>query len=331
MQSIPAHDPRLAWHGAVDLEHGAGWTQPWRLPFAERGLFHQDLRAVAACATGVRIAVLTETTAIGLEVVDPSSDARPIALLRDGVHIADRRMDAQGHVHFTGQPDGRHRYELWLPQNTPIRVAALMVDAGATVEVAPVIGKRWITYGSSISQCNAADSPARTWPARVAQTQGVHLTCLGYSGQCHLDPLVARIIGRLPADAISLKVGINIQGGSTLGIRTYQSNLIAFVRLVREAHPDIPLAIISPIFAAVRETMLNKVDLNLTIMREQVAQAVDILRAHGDANLHLLNGHDLLSPDDRDRLPDFLHPDTQGYGLMAERFAAKLGGVLFGA
>lgn len=330
MLTIPAADPRLSWHGAIDLEHGPGWIQPWRLPVAERGLFHRDLVMRAGCATGVRLAVITESSAIGIDLVAPAEDSRPVALLRDDVHVADAPVLPDGRVRFPDQPPGQHRYELWLPQNVPVRVAALVVDDAAEVAPAPIIGPRWITYGSSISQCNAADSPARTWPARVAHAVGAHLTCLGFGGQCHLDPLVARVIAKQPADVISLKVGINIYGQSSLGPRTFQSNLIAFVRLIREAHPTIPLAMISPIFSHDRETVLNKVDLNLQLMREHVAEAVTILRNHGDANLHHLSGLELLGPDDHARLPDFLHPDTAGYGLMAERFVAKMGSALFG-
>ena len=35
---------------------------------------------------------------------------------------------------------------------------------------------------------------------RGARTHNLDLTCLGYGGQCHLDPIVASMIRDLPAD-----------------------------------------------------------------------------------------------------------------------------------
>jgi len=256
--------------------------------------------------------------------------ARPISLVRHGEHVADQGIPPDGVVIFPDQPAGSHRYEVWLPQNAPAKIIGVLVDDPQAVTAPVALRRRWITYGSSITHCKEASAPALTWPARVALRHQVDHTCLGYGGQCHLDPLVARVIGSQPADAISFKVGINIQGNGSLNLRTFRPSLIAFVRLIREAHPDVPLAVISPIFAPVRENALNHVDLNLTIMREHNAAACDILQAHGDTHLRYLDSHALLGPEDRDRLPDFLHPDTVGYGMMAERFSTHLGEFLFG-
>jgi lysophospholipase L1-like esterase len=330
MQRIPASDPRLSWPGAVELEQGDGWVRPWRLPLAEQPLFHPDLVRVAGAPSGVRLAFITDAATVVLRIAQPDAGARPLAVMADGQHLGDLAIPPDGRVAIAA-PGGRRRYEIWLPQNAPFRLAAVEIDEGAQLESAPRRGLRWITYGSSISHCNEPASPVLTWPARVALGRGLDLTSLGLSGQCHLDPLVARVIGRLGADAISIKAGVNIWGNGSLNLRTYRWNLIAFVRLVREAHPTVPLALISPIFAPLRETTENKAGMTHGLMRREMAEAVATLRAGGDANLHHLDGLELLGPADVDRLPDQVHPDTAGYGLMAERFLAKLGPVLFPA
>ena len=190
--------------------------------------------------------------------------------------------------------------------------------------------RAWLHDGSSISQCGEADLPTHTWPGRVARMHGVDLTSWGFGGQCHLDPLVARVMDAQRTDAISIKVGINIYGQASLGPRTFRSNAIAFVRLLREAHPTVPLAVISPIFSPVREATLNRAGLTLQMMRTDLASAVEALRTHGDQQVHYLDGLDLFGSADRECLPDFLHPDTEGYRRIAERFSARLGGILFG-
>jgi len=272
---------------------------------------------------------MADTKVIGLRLLAHDGEARPISLVRDGEHVADQEISADGVAIFPDQPSGTLRYELWLPQNVPAKIMGVLVDDLDAVTAAVPLPRRWITYGSSITHGKQASAPALTWPALVALKHHVDLTCLGFGGQCHLDPLVARVIGSQPADAISIKVGINIQGNGSLNVRTFRPNVIAFARLIREVHPDVPLALISPIYTPVRKTLLNRADLNLTIMRDHIATACDILQAHGDTQIRYLDGLALLGSEDRDRLPDFLHPDTVGYGLMAERFSAQLGDFLF--
>jgi lysophospholipase L1-like esterase len=53
-------------------------------------------------------------------------------------------------------------------------------------------------------------------------------------------------------------------------------------------------------------------------MREQVVMAVEKLRASGDENIHYIDGLNILSSDSEHLLPDDLHPDNEGYGVMAK-------------
>jgi hypothetical protein len=55
----------------------------------------------------------------------------------------------------------------------------------------------------------------------VTRARGWDLTCLGYGGQRHLDPLIACTIRDRYADLISMCVGINIYGQGSLNVRTF--------------------------------------------------------------------------------------------------------------
>jgi lysophospholipase L1-like esterase len=329
VKTITPDDPALAWRGAVSLEHGPGWIQPWRIPYEERELFPQDLTARAILAAGVRVVLVTDSRTFSARLVDPEAHARPCALVCDGREWGSTSPAADGSCGFKDLPAGEKTLELWMPQNARVRLAGIEIDDGASARRAPEPTVRWLTYGSSITHGNEPASPTGNWPARVALTAGVNLTSLGYAGQCHLDHLIAQSMARLPADAISLKIGINIYGRATWSPRTFRPGIIAFVRILRERHPTCPIALVSPIFSPVRETMENKVGFTLQAMRGEVAEAAELLRAHGDRNLHHLDGLALLGPADLARLPDFLHPDAQGHALMAERFLEKLGPVFF--
>jgi hypothetical protein len=115
---------------------------------------------------------------------------------------------------FTGLPSGQKRVELWLPHVGHCKVVSLAipctVQASRFVDTRP----RWTTYGSSITHCGEAYSPARTWPATCARLADLNLYCLGFGGNCNLDPMVARAIRDHPADAINLKLGINMMARS---------------------------------------------------------------------------------------------------------------------
>jgi len=82
--------------------------------------------------------------------------------------------------------------------------------------------------------------------------------------------------------------------------------------------------VISPIISPSRETLPNPAEMTLEDVRDAVTGAVTTLRRHGDARLHLVDGPSVLGPDDAHLLPDGLHPNADGYRLMAERLAPRL-------
>ena len=141
--------------------------------------------------------------------------------------------------------------------------------------------------------------------------------------------MIARMMRELPADFLSMKVGINIYGSDSLSPRTFQAAIIGFVHIVREKHPDTPFVVISPIFSPPRETTLNAVGFTLADMREEVAEAVQVMKSRGDCNLHYVNGLELFGADLAHLLPDDLHPDAEGYKIMGKNFAQKVGSKYF--
>jgi lysophospholipase L1-like esterase len=329
--SLRPDDPRLAWHGAVSLRRTTEWVQPWRLPYDDRALFPPDvLLERAAMPAGVRLAFRSDTTRVAGAIV-PHPDATAIDLCRDGALVASVALAGRAEFAFAGLPPGDKSLELWLPQFGEFRLRALELDDGATLAPFADSRPRWITYGSSITQCRTAASPALTWPAIVARERGLGLTCLGFGGQCHLDPMVARLIRDLPADFLSICVGINVYGGASLGPRAFRPAVIGAISIIRERHPDTPFAVLSPISSPPREEMPNQVGFTLRAMREEVAAAVEALRARGDRHLHYINGLDIFGPDLAHLLPDDLHPNAAGYEVLGRNFLAKVVAPLFPA
>ncbi|HWL54329.1 MAG TPA: SGNH/GDSL hydrolase family protein [Chthoniobacteraceae bacterium] len=328
MTLISHNDSRLAWLGAITVETTEDFSRAWRIPFHKKGLFEETLVLRAGMPAGVRLAFQSNTRALAVNLV-PLEGNTKLDLMVDGRVLDTATLDGRDRVEWNDLPEGEKRIELWLPQRGQFDLRSLEIDDGATFATVTDERLRWITYGSSITHCGEAASPSQTWPAIVAQAYDLYHFNLGYGGQCHLDPGIARMIRDLPADFISICAGINIQGSGSLNARTFPSNLIGFVEILREKHPTTPLVIISPIYSFKRETEPNVIGWNLCNYRKSVKESVERLRAHGDHAIHYIDGLELYDESLGHLMPDNLHPNADGYRALGKRFIEQVGPVLF--
>ena len=254
-------------------------------------------------------------------VVAPWPEPRAFDLCIGDKIIATCDLPARAtRVAFAGLPAGRKRLTLWMAPNGHVVVKRLEIDGRA--EYARVIDHRpvWVTYGSSITQCSGARSAARTWAAQVARAAKLNLVNPGMSGECVVDAMVARTIRDIPADCISLELGPNVYGYNALNERSFRAAILAFVRIIREKHPRIPIVLMSAIYYPVGETKKNKAGFTMRRMREEVRAAAEIFRARGDRNVHYVSGLEVLDARQAGRLPDKCHPDQRGYDIITRNF-----------
>jgi hypothetical protein len=328
-REIRANDDVLTWEGAVEVEHTAEWSRGWRLQHSRLELFaSEDLRLRALMQAGVRVVLGTDATAIrGRAVVADLGDVAradevsPVDLIVDGRYVSSSPVTPDGVFGFD-LPSGEKAVELWLPQFGGFRLSSLGIDHDARAWRAELpVRPKLVTYGSSITHCRAAASPSRTWPALVARELGLDLTCLGYGGQCHLDPMVGRMIRDMPADVIVTCLGINVYGNGTFNERSFLPAVLGLLSTIRDGHPGVPILVISPIVSPSRENVTDKAGMTLARIRECVGEGARLLREHGDDDVHLLDGLDVLGAEHAHMLGDGLHPDTAGYAHMASSIA----------
>ncbi len=320
--------PQLTWQGSVSLQKTENWVMPWRTPHPMHVLFPEPLLERSAMPAGVRISFQSNTTRVSGNIV-PQNESGILDLCCDGEVVASLDLTQKERFTFDNLSDTEKLIELWLPQFGQFQLRSLEIDDGTTLEAFTDTRPRWITYGSSITQCRTAASPTQTWPAIVARESGLNLTCLGYGGQCHLDAMVARMIRDLPADYISMCLGINIQGASSLGSRAFRPAIIGAVQIIREKHPDKPLVLMSPICSPPREETPNAVGFHLKGMREEVQAAAEALQAHGDKQVYYVDGLSVFGADSVHLLPDDLHPDAEGYRVMGKNFITQVAEKFF--
>ena len=56
-------------------------------------------------------------------------------------------------------------------------------------------------------------------------------------------------------------------------------------------------------------------------MRVEVRKSVETLRSKGDENVFYINGLDIFDESLSHLLPDDLHPNTEGYSIMAKKIS----------
>jgi len=252
-----------------------------------------------------------------------------------------------GVVAFGGLPATDKLVELWLPHNELTEVVSLRADA--PVEAVPAGDRRvWLHHGSSISHGSNALTPTGTWPAIAAAAAGVDLVNLGFGGSALLDPATARTMRDLPADVISVKIGINLVNADLMRVRGFVAAMHGFLDTIREGHPRTPLLVVSPILCPIHEDTpgpgrpdpatlgtdavrfiaggdpaeVAQGKLTLRVIRDELRRIVEARRVD-DPHLHHLDGLELYGAADEavHPLPDALHPDAATHALMGERFA----------
>lgn len=319
------------FEGAISVEQGDGWLKPWRLPHEQRQFFPSPDDALfvrAEMASGVRLRFATDATSIQL-CLAPMVDVPP-ACERDVFHfdatidgelVASAPVPPRGETAaFDGLPESEKTIELWFPPESPVAVRELRINDGASCTVPSDPRPRWITYGSSLTHCVRSHSPARSWPAIVARRHGLNLTCLGFGGQCHLDAMIGRLIRDMPADLITLKLGINTISGS-LNARTYPIAATALVALIREKHAETPIGLVSPIGYPPHETTPNAVGYTIGRQRRDLEKVYHAFADAGDEHIHYTNGLEVFNLDlIAQYTQDQCHPNGDGIEIMAENF-----------
>jgi hypothetical protein len=361
--------------GLAELERTErGWLPHRLADWARAQCPDPQLAAAEAQPSGVRLVFRTRSTVVELDLlrtrtilvgiperphgtVDLTIDGRLVGQASttggDVVRVdmvsgtTESEPGTPGTVRFDGLSAQEKDVEIWLPFHERNEIVALRTDA--PILPLPSGGRPvWLHHGSSISQGSNAASPSTTWPAVAARLGGVELINLGLAGSAMLDPFTARTMRDIPADVVSVKIGINLVNADVMRVRAFVPAVHGFLDTIRDGHPDTPLLVIGPLHCPIHENTpgpgafdpaaladnavrfiatgdpaaASRGSLTLTVIREQLADLMSA-RIAGDPRLHYVDGQQLYGPRDIEEhpLPDGLHPDAATHLLIGERFA----------
>jgi hypothetical protein len=327
------------FQGAASVQaHADGGLQPWRLPHQQHHLFpspNDSLLVKASHGSGVRLYFTSATTAIELlhgplaeqdpQSLIPSGEMSPHSfdVTVNGKIVAHSVASSEGSTRIDGLPVGRKALEVWLPQASPITIFGLKIDSDTDAVLEADPRPVWITYGSSLTHCTRAFSPAKTWPAIVAREHGLHLISLGFGGDCHMEPMMGFLIRSLAPDYITMKLGINTK--ATLGPRTYSGVCLGLVKIIREVLPSTPITMISPIGYPPNETEPTETGNTMVQMRTDLKEVTRRLADDGDVNIRYVDGLAVFNVDEiAQHTTDECHPDGDGMFVQARNFSAAV-------
>ena len=156
---------------------------------------------------------------------------------------------------------------IYLPEGMQPVIQSLTAVKGG-ISPAPDL-PRWIAYGDSITQGWIASGPAQGWAAIAARKARLDLANMGYAAAGRGEIVSAEHIAALPADIISIAYGASCWTRVPHSVDMVAAGFTAFLDVVRDGHPDVPIVVISPVLRPDAEDEPNRLGATLADIRQR--------------------------------------------------------------
>ena len=209
---------------------------------------------------------------------------------------------------------------VYLPEGMKPVVLSMTAAAGA-IEPAPA-QPRWLAYGDSLAEGWVATEPAAAWVALAGRRYHLDVHNLGYAGAARGEVVSAEQLASVEGPAvISITHGTNCWTRVPFSAGLMWETTAAFLAVVRQGHPEVPIVVASPVVRPDAEGTANRLGATLADLRAAMEGATRERIDGGDEHLTLVPGGEVLTPD---LLPDGIHPGDEGHRVMAEVFGGAV-------
>lgn len=344
--------PRYATHNVVEFEPAnTGGSYLRRFPHSVRKALSHLGHMVSEEAAGVEIRFVTEAqsfrVSLGVEptCLDPFEvNTLDVFIFKGDFFHSRRRLEAGKINHLVVADVGGAMHERikaispavlrgrrFSPEVWRVfigRFPATLVELSTygypcrAPLASEVPAKRWLAYGSSITNGSAASLHYLAYIYQAAHRLGVDVFNQGLSGSCRCEPEMADYLAaRKDWDLVTLELGVNMRQGFTL--EEFEQRASYLVNKVAGAHPDKPVAVISIYPNADMPPACR--DSESQVARQQGAfneALARIVKQIGN-NVHLIDGSRVLR-EFTGLTMDFLHPGDYGHIEMGLHLAELL-------
>ena len=318
-------DPALSLEGlALSDREGRRY---WRLPADVIDQVNSGVSEVAKFPSGARVRFATDSRRIALcAVVGPAGYIKNVGAI--GKCGLAGYVDGEWHYvvypaasdaeEMTGayDLDGKmHEHTVYLPLFTPLYDLMIGLDDDAQVKPPRpyAVQKPIVFYGSSITNGASATHTGNAYVSIVCRRLDASFLNLGFSGSARGEESIARYIAGLDMSLFVMDYDHNAPDAAHL-----EATHERFFRIVREAQPDLPIALISkPDFDIDPEGNAAR--------RAVIRRTYEHALAAGDARVRFIDGETLFGTTERrDCLVDGTHPNDLGFRRMADAITPVL-------
>jgi hypothetical protein len=325
--------PDLDWHDAAAWTiEGRGWkdvASPYhRLPARARDVVPPSVWGTSQHSAGLSVRFVADTREIAVRwtLLVPWLDLPTMpATGKSGLDLYGRGADGKwqrigsaapdGRKNFavlaTELPAGKQEYRLYLPLCNGVTRLEIGLTPGAIVE--PPSADDWkrkpiVVYGTSIVQGEAASRPGQAWTSLLGRRLDRPIVNLGFSGSAKLEPVPARLMAELDAEAFIIDPLPNCSAAEVA------ERLEPFVAELRRARPQTPIVLVE---YPTRVGLEWKPSLREEYVARRTAYraAYEGLQAQGVKHLIYVAGDDLVHEEER---VDDSHPSDRGHARTAD-------------
>ncbi|MFF2887066.1 SGNH/GDSL hydrolase family protein [Paenibacillus sp. NPDC057967] len=334
---------QLKWHSPLEAPfHIAGF--PWlaqdglfrRLPLASGAVLPPAVDTLAYCTAGGQIRFRTNSSRLVIRVrlAGPANMYHMAPTGQCGIDCYLGEPGEQSFITTAKFKPTASEYESQLYQwDTKKEVAVTLnlplyqgveevwigVDQDAVISEAPAYAssRPVIIYGTSITQGGCASRPGMAYTNILSRMIPVEFVNLGFSGNGKGEPELAHIMSEIDDPALFI---LDYEG-NTGDADNIARTLPAFIQILRERHPVVPILVVSRISTAEDQFYRKRRELNDRRRLIQI-ENVEQRRIEGDRNIHFVDGLKLLGDDFvNDCTVDGTHPTDLGFLRMAQSLA----------
>lgn len=201
-----------------------------------------------------------------------------------------------------------------------VREFQIGIEAGAKILPPEPLKKYVAVYGTSITQGGCASRPGMASTNILSRRLSRHFLNFGFSGSGRGEPEVAHILAELDPVMYLLDFEANACGD-------YIPRLPGFLRILREAHPETPILVLSEYHYSMQYADHEKV--KAAHVREQ-QRIVDSFRKNGDGNMWSVDGRNQFGALGPEATVDGIHATDLGFQLQADFLLPRIRRILAG-